>query len=443
MTNSPLRVEDGIKPIKPARAAAQAMPRSLGARALRDNPARTAWIVMVLAFTTFCILAVSLPLLARSTIIHATVMRPLAMTVISGAVVMTPLNAQDARPVVDQALVTEGTRVQTDGKASATLNLYADDEARELLSTISLYNNASLVVDASRVPRFAYSTEPDRLTLRLDQGRIRVSSEARAERPIDVVVQSPGTVTAFSDGSFSVDVGLDTAEVTSRSGVATVTAADQQVIIPPGQRTRVVAGQPPAAPISVERDLLANGDFGQDLGNWSMDSFVDVQAEAADDVGVGAVQLVNRDGRRAALFTRRGQEGLHAETEIRQQLDADVLDFDDVRINFYVQLLFQSLQGAGMQSSEFPMAVQLSYTDVYGEERLWTQGFYYKDLDPSVPWPLRNVQKIPSATWYAYESPNLVELLQDTRPARLNWIRFYASGYNYESMVAEPELLVR
>lgn len=443
MTNSPLRVDDGVQTINPSRVAQQSRPRSLGARALRENPTRTAWVIMVAAFVTFCVLVVTIPLVTRSYITQATIARPLAMTVVSGAVQVTPLNSSDTRPVVDQALVSEGTRVQTDNKASATLNLYADDQGREFLATITLYNNASLVVDASRVPRFGYSAEPDRLTLRLDQGRIRVSPQARAARPIDVEVQTPTSVATFGDGSFSVDVMPEGTEVTSRSGVASVTAAGQQVIVPPSQRTRIATGQPPETPVSVERDLLVNGDFGQDMQNWTTNSFVDVQAGAADNVGIGAVQLVNRDGRRAALFTRRGQEGLHAETEIRQQLDMDVLDFDDLRINFYVQLLFQSLQGAGMQSSEFPMAVQLNYTDIYGEERLWTQGFYYKDLDPSVPWPLRNVQKIPPAIWYAYESPNLAELLKDTRPARLNWIRFYASGYNFESMVAEPELLVR
>ncbi len=443
MANSPLRVDDGAQTINPPRVTQPTMRRSLGARALRENPTRTAWMVMVAGFVTFCVLVITIPLLIRSYVISATVARPLAMTVVSGAVQVTPINTSDTRPVVDQALVSEGTRVQTDNKASATLSLYADDEAREFLATITLYNNASLVVDASRVPRFGYSSEPDRLVLLLERGRIRVSPQARAARPIDVEVQTPTALATFGDGSFSVDVMAEGTEVTSRSGVATVTAADQQVGVPPGQRTRVAAGQPPETPVSVERDLLVNGDFAQEMQNWTTNSFVDVQAGAADDVGIGTVQLVNRDGRGAAFFTRRGQEGLHAETEIRQQLDTDVLDFDDVRINFYVQLLFQSLQGAGMQSSEFPMAVQLNYTDIYGEERLWTQGFYYKDLDPSVPWPLRNVQKIPPAIWYAYESPNLVELLKDTRPARLNWIRFYASGYNFESMVAEPELLVR
>lgn len=100
------------------------------------------------------------------------------MIVISGAVQVTPGNTADTRAVIDYTSVSEGTRVQTDNKASATLNLYADDEGREFLATITLYNNAALVVDAPRVPRFGYSHAPDRLRLRLEQGRIRVSPQA-------------------------------------------------------------------------------------------------------------------------------------------------------------------------------------------------------------------------------------------------------------------------
>lgn len=76
MTNSPLRVDDGVPTINPPRAAQSTTPRSLGARALRENPTRTAWVIMVIAFVTFCVLAVTIPLLIHSYILYATVARP-------------------------------------------------------------------------------------------------------------------------------------------------------------------------------------------------------------------------------------------------------------------------------------------------------------------------------------------------------------------------------
>jgi hypothetical protein len=52
-------------------------------------------------------------------------------------------------------------------------------------------------------------------------------------------------------------------------------------------------------------------------------------------------------------------------------------------------------------------------------------------------------EKIPPFNWYTYQSPNLMELLSDTRPARINSIRIYASGWNYQSMVSEVYLFAQ
>ncbi len=412
-------------------------------RRFRNNPVRTAWLVMVTAFVLCCLLAISIPLATRGFLLYATDARPLQLNVIDGAVLVTSIKTRGTQAVVSHGLVNEDQRVATDEKSSAVLTFYADEQAQESLATITLYNNASFLLTTARVPRFGYSGEPDRLNLYLEHGRIRVSPSRRAERPISVVVETPHGLARFPDGNYSVEVRNEETQVTTRGGEATVIAGGQTLIVPAGQRTRVASGQAPAAPQSVEEDLLANGSFAGSLDGWSSKSFVDVREDAQQNVGIGSVQLITRDGRQAVLFARRGQEGVHAETEIRQDLNVDVRDFDSLNVTFYVQLLFQSLQGAGMQSSEFPLAVQLSYNDIYGTERLWTAGFYYLDLDASRPWPLRNVQKIPSGVWYAYESPNLIELLKDTRPSHINWIRFYASGYNYESLVSEAELLVR
>jgi len=48
---------------------------------------------------------------------------------------------------------------------------------------------------------------------------------------------------------------------------------------------------------------------------------------------------------------------------------------------------------------------------------------------------------IPQNVWYPYESGNLMELLGDARPAYLTSIRIYASGWDYQSMVSNVELL--
>jgi hypothetical protein len=149
------------------------------------------------------------------------------------------------------------------------------------------------------------------------------------------------------------------------------------------------------------------------------------------------VSIIERDGRRVAYFVRQGEDNVPTEVGITQEMGKDVNVFDKLFLQLDVKLLFQSLPGAGYLSSEFPMRVEIEYTDIYGKEGLtWGHGFYYRDPE-NENWQVVNGQKIPAFNWYTYRSPNLMELLQETRPARIDRVRVYASGWNYQSMVSE------
>jgi hypothetical protein len=45
--------------------------------------------------------------------------------------------------------------------------------------------------------------------------------------------------------------------------------------------------------------------------------------------------------------------------------------------------------------------------------------------------------------WYTFESPNLFDVLKETRPARINSIELFASGHDYESLISNVALTVR
>jgi hypothetical protein len=51
-------------------------------------------------------------------------------------------------------------------------------------------------------------------------------------------------------------------------------------------------------------------------------------------------------------------------------------------------------------------------------------------------------ERVLQAQWHTYRSPNIIALLdqQGIRPSRINSIRVYASGWNYESQVSEVYL---
>jgi hypothetical protein len=159
----------------------------------------------------------------------------------------------------------------------------------------------------------------------------------------------------------------------------------------------------------------------------------------AQNVTPGRVSIMERDGRRVAYFIRQGEDNVPTEVGIRQHIGRDVNVYDSLILQLDVKLLFQSLPGAGYLSSEYPLRVEITYTDIYGKQLAWGHGFYYRDPE-NENWQIINGEKIPPFTWYTYRSPNLMELLKDTRPARIDSIRIYASGWNYQSMVSEVYL---
>jgi hypothetical protein len=128
---------------------------------------------------------------------------------------------------------------------------------------------------------------------------------------------------------------------------------------------------------------------------------------------------------RAVRFFRTGSEGNHCETVIRQDLNEEISDLaTSTRLYLRVRLVDQSLSGGGYLSSEYPLMIRLEYEDVYGSASHWTHGLYYQNRD-----------------WYDYESDNLLETIYP-RPARLQSLQVYASGWDYESMVTDISLVV-
>ena len=186
-------------------------------------------------------------------------------------------------------------------------------------------------------------------------------------------------------------------------------------------------------PVSAEQNLLRNGDFSEPmLDTWQ--SYV-----VADNVIPGSVRIVEGEGRWVAQFKREGEDNVPTEVGITQSVEKDVNVYDSLTLQFDVKLLYQSLSGAGYLSSEYPLRVEITYTDIYGKVLTWGHGFYFRDPE-NENWKIVNGQKIPPYIWYTYRSPNLFDLLSDTRPARINSVRIYASGWNYQSMVSEVYL---
>lgn len=410
-------------------------------RIWEESPERVAWVIMLAAFLTCVVLAVGTPLTVRSFLQHATRELPVTAQSLRGTALLAFPGQDEFTALTAPRSLSPQVTVRTDETSSALLvvNGEATSSRPVEVASILMYNNTELVLLSAQRPRFPrWSPDPVRLRLGLEQGRVRIVVGPYNHRPLIIQVRTPHGEVRAENASFSVFVSNQGMDVTVRQGQVDVTARGLTVVVGEGQRTWVPLAQPPSSPTSAERNLIRNGNFTQPLETtWSV-GFLQ-----PEDVASGTVAVVDVGGRRAVQFSRMAETGVHTEVWIEQVLNQDVRDMDSLILRMEVRLLYQSLAGGGILGSEYPLMVRIDFTDIYGKDQFWVHGFYFRD--PPKGWPTPNGEKIPPYVWWPYESPNLITLWSEmgARPAVLRKIRFYASGHNYQSMVAEVGLIAR
>ena len=405
---------------------------------MQRNPEHLAWTVTLASFVVFCTLAISIPLSIRWYLTNATRAHEAKVFCLEGTAVVEDPQHAEAIPVLkgETISVPEGSVVSVDETAQALVTFF--DE-----SLVRLFPQTSIALERMRAPRFSVSSRPAQITVQAKGGRLQANTVLRRSSPVEFRVKSLQADTLLSeDGSYALEVSNERTEVIVQGGEAEVTATSPvtptetaKVTLNSRQRTIVETGKPPLEPLKAERDLIANGDFKAPLNTgW----------EARNDQGAdggevdGTVSLVV-DERRAVRFHRTGGEFNHCETIIEQQINRDLPDpLTTLKVRATIKLDNQSLSGGGYLSSEYPLMIRIRYRDRYLSETEWVHGFYYQNVDNN---PTMYGQEIPQNKWYFYESENLVDVLPIS-PRRILWLRVYASGWSYESLVSEISLIV-
>ncbi len=409
---------------------------------MRKNPTRLAWAVLLTCFTVFCVLAVTIPLALRWYVLHGEVSQPGVLRVAAGTILMMPDNADEPIAVVDSRPVEAGTLVQTDNSSQGTLGFTQSKAANSPeLVTVQVYPAAQVVLDRSSRPRFGSSTDPNRISLQVKNGRVRIVTAETLPSGLVVDVITPHAKIGLTPGSYAVQVDSDETQISTRQGEARVEASGNQIRVLEGLSTSVAAGKSPTEPAAAAVNLVDNGNFERPLGppTWLVSQFPE-----DNDASAGVAAIDSSSGRQAVRFSRINQPPTHTEVGITQVLDTSVHDYERLNLQLDVLLRWQSLPGAGEQSSEFPLMFRLDYEDIYGNHQFWTHGFYYRDPPPQ--WVITGGQKIPQNVWFAFESGNLFDRLKEEglpAPAKINYLKIYASGHNYDSLVSEVRLLAR
>jgi hypothetical protein len=403
---------------------------------MRRNPERVAWSVLWVAFVVFCLLVTGIPLGIRSYLLNARQEQDTRLQRVAGTIQVQKTEGGQPFAVTQAASVDPGDEVILDATSRGTLDLFER-------SHVTLYSNTTVQLLRIEAPRFRVSDRANKISLKLTGGLVRVGVALPSERETEFQILTPHTAIWLEEGSYRIEVTNQATQITVIRGAAHWGAEADAEPLSQGTRTKVDLTGQLAEPLPAAENLIDNGSFLQPLSTGWTTSTVTLIASASPP----SVSVVEDGGRRAvSLVQRQANPGDHTEVAIHQRVERDVRDFDRLEVSLDLKLEFQSLSGGGLLSSEFPIIVRVDYKDLWGDDKFWTHGFYYQNhagypIAPD-PWGRPTGEQIPQGVWYAYESGNLLDLLGENRPAYITGLTVYASGWNYEGIVSEIQLIV-
>jgi hypothetical protein len=402
---------------------------------MKSNPERTAWTILLTAFSTFCILCATIPTSLYWYITNATTPFMPEVTSVRGTVLLGDPQVELSASLVDGTTkrIEELFTVATDDTSQAILT-FADD------SSVTMYSNTRLILRQSQEPRInIFSYKPSLIQIEVERGRIRATT-SRDREDLNFNIDTPHATITLGQGSYSIDVNERETQLTNRLGESSLTDQQQHAVtLRQGQRAVAGLAEPVAGPLPSAQNLLRNTDFTPAFAEiWQIYDEEPIQ-------GVTTIATVeNFQERNVLVLKSEGRDNVHTETGVIQEVNKDVRDFQSLRVFAEVRLVEQSLPGGGQLGSEFPIMLHVAYKDANNNDRNWLHGFYYTPPPENYilyNQPDNSSERIAQYIWYPYESVNLLATLGPAKPVFIKSIRIYASGWIYEAMVANISLL--
>jgi hypothetical protein len=408
---------------------------------------RLAWMVLLISFSVCAILSFAIPYSIVSYVNGSSVSRIATGQGTSGtALIERPdlpgdalvrINSGEARDI------TEGSVIRTDNTTQLLVEFFDG-------STLTIFPDSVVILSEMRQPSFpGYTAQPDRIVLRVTDGRVRVQVAPTPERVRHFEIQTPHAPSpqggiVLEGGSYAIETATDMTHVSVRSGTAVVKGqTGNPVSVTDNERAEIPLGAAAGGPFPTQRNLLANPNFDRlessvpiSAGPLAQGWFV-VSEQGGDGGTVdGTVEVDTSGVSRALHFMRQGSGNNHGETSVVQQVDKLVGDYSLVQLRFDVRIVSQSLSGGGLLSSEFPLIVRVDYQDQYGNPQYWTQGFYCQN---TAGYNIVGGVEVPCGTRRNIEiALNAIP----NAPTALTSIEFYASGWDWDVYVSDVEITV-
>ena len=411
---------------------------------------RLSWVVLLASFTVCMIVTVALPVGVNAALQN---MKRSLSTVVQanqGTVRVDNTANGDSNVVIagESALfVGAGARILTDETSAASLLVYPTDNTDNPLARLQIYSRSLVNIEEASKPRFAVSDQAQVLALHLDNGRLQLTLPHDRERPFTVILNTPhGQVFVTEPGQYALVVDNVETQISVQDGQADVLANSQGKRLGSGQRAEIPAGGEPVGPLTTNRNLVRNGDFYDSWADWSLY----VWNVELSDQPEGSSEIVEVSGEPAVEFTREGIG--HADVRMRQVIGQNVSGYEALRLLLTFQITSHSLGVCGIQGSECPLFVRLTYTDDRGVKRTWQQGFYSTgDVSPTTPDACVSCavvqdthQRVPLAQVSFFEADLLEELARQGAPlpAYIEDISLVASGHSFQVEILDLALMV-
>jgi len=386
------------------------------------NPERVAWAILWLSFLVLCAILFGGWQGVSNYLAWATAAREARLEILSGTVLLREPGTKNEVNVPGTVPLREGTAIRTTAGSQAIVWLPDGSNVRLWPST---------ALEIQRLRFTVYNSNASEMVLKLSAGHTRVEVALPATVSRRFVVLTPNAEARLREGSYGLDVQSGQTEVSTRYGSATVEASNHSVEVLQRERVVVPEGAAPSDPTPAIWNLVRNGQFSPDLSGWQSGN------RDEEEAVVGRVEATMAYDRPVAHFSRQGATK-HAETFLFQPIGRDVSDYQRLILTLDLKLLNQSLSGGGWRGSEYPLMVRLRYHDAYGSEVMWVRGFYYQNKGKL---PTNDGQQVPQNEWVRFEL-NLFDPQQvSPRPVDVISLEICASGWDYDSQVANVSLL--
>lgn len=392
----------------------------------RFRPETLAWLVLGLAFGVFCALMTAGIVGARGYLETASDAQTAKVAVISGTLLVQPPRQREWVGTGADTLLKPGARLRTDRGSEAFLTFFEH-------STLRVYADTELEV--IRLSSSRFGPRRDTVELSVHGGKVHMGVAPALDGEKEIRLVTPHGSFGLEEGSYTLDVNNDRTQLrVAERGRAEARAKDTLFVLEPGQRIEL-GPRATGAPMQSWEDLIRNGNFSEGFTGWRPGNSLGFP-EGTDVV---AQQSLTIDEDRVAVrFARGGSKGTHNESYLYQEINRDVSDFAELYLSLDVKLLQQSLSGGGYVGTEYPVLVRVNYRSAAGDG-LAVYGFYYQNL-------LNNRTDfgvvLPRGVWASYTTPvNLMAL--SPRPQRIVSVQVGASGWDYESLVANLRLAGR